>query len=574
MIDYFFWKLNVRGYHLTNIVLHIAAALSVYWLVNVIFHNNLLSLLTGIFFVIHPVHTEAVTYISGRADSLALLFMMLSFVFYTKIASTKPFGAFARMTLCYTLALLSRENSLILPALILAYHCSFKTKVPAKRFLSLLILAGVYLAVRVSVLHIAGTPNASATTLGQRLPGIFVAMTTYLRLLVLPLNLHMEYGNRISAWSNPKALLGIILVAALLTYAFKRRNQDRLIFFSILWFAAALLPVSNLYPLNAFMAEHWLYLPSIGFFLIVANGLCSFYNTNKFKFLTAVSAVGLSLLYSYITVKQNSYWREPMRFYERTLKYAPDSSRLYNNLGTAYNAIHEKEKAIEAYKRAIELNANYADAYYNLANIYDDQNKAAEAIAAYTKAVFLAPHNADAYTNLGNAYEAVHKMPEAIVSYKKAIEFDPGHVEAYNNLGRVYQRMNKNEEAIAAYKEAIKINPGYAMVYYNLGIVYQAMNRLEEAKAAYKTAINIKNDYLEAYNNLGNISRGTHKNQEAIASYKKIIEIDPNYAMAYSNLAIIYFEEQQYELAIEYFDKGKALGFTNPALLEALRPYR
>ncbi|GAF76422.1 unnamed protein product, partial [marine sediment metagenome] len=76
MIDYSLWKLNVRGYHLTNTLLHILAALTIYWLINILFGDRPLSLFASLFFVAHPIHTEAVAYISGRADPLALLFML------------------------------------------------------------------------------------------------------------------------------------------------------------------------------------------------------------------------------------------------------------------------------------------------------------------------------------------------------------------------------------------------------------------------------------------------------------------------------------------------------------------
>ena len=84
LIDYSLWKLNVIGYHMTNVLLHILVALSIYWLIQILFGDRILSLLTALFFVVHPIHTEAITYISGRADPLAALFILLCFIFYKK----------------------------------------------------------------------------------------------------------------------------------------------------------------------------------------------------------------------------------------------------------------------------------------------------------------------------------------------------------------------------------------------------------------------------------------------------------------------------------------------------------
>ena len=92
MFDYWLWKLNPIGYHLTNILLHILTALCLYWLINLIFKQPMLAFLSSVLFVVHPVHTEAVAYISGRADSLALLFMALCFIFYAKLQSKENIG--------------------------------------------------------------------------------------------------------------------------------------------------------------------------------------------------------------------------------------------------------------------------------------------------------------------------------------------------------------------------------------------------------------------------------------------------------------------------------------------------
>ena len=84
MIDYSLYGLDVRGYHLTNTLIHILVALAVYWFINILYKKNILSLLASLLFLVHPIHTEAVSYISGRADPLAALFMLLCFIFYIK----------------------------------------------------------------------------------------------------------------------------------------------------------------------------------------------------------------------------------------------------------------------------------------------------------------------------------------------------------------------------------------------------------------------------------------------------------------------------------------------------------
>jgi len=396
------------------------------------------------------------------------------------------------MLLSYAFALLSRENSLILPLLLALYHYSFKERFKAKQFLPILTMAFVYILIRLTVLKSLLSVAPHTTTLLQRIPGFFVAIANYLRIIFLPFNLHMEYGNRLFNLTHPQAILGILFTLSLFVYTARERRTRSLIFFSISWFFLGLLPSSNLYPVNAYMAEHWLYLPSIGFFLILAKGLTYLYRTKQFQATAIVFAIGLLAFYSYLSTRQNNYWKEPITFFERTLKYAPDSSRVYNNFAKAYSDLGNNEKAVPLFKKTIELKPDHIEAYNNLGLAYHRMGKRMEAIVSYTKAIQLGPDYAKAHNNLGLVYDDFGKTKEAIASYKRAIEIYPNYAKAYNNLAVAYCKTGKNEEAIALYKKAIQINPDYAEPYNNLSIFYFYQRQ-------YKLAI----EYCDRANELG-----------------------------------------------------------------------
>ncbi|HIE44496.1 MAG TPA: tetratricopeptide repeat protein [Candidatus Omnitrophica bacterium] len=473
MLDYSLWRLNVKGYHLTNIALHILTALCIYWLVIILFRDALLSLLTSILFVIHPIHTEAVAYISGRPDALAAIFMLLCIISYIKQLSV-PSKSFIVLTMVsFTVAVLCKENSLSLPVLVLLYHYIFKKKVSIKQFLPLLGIVLLYLTARMTFLRASLSDTGNLTTLLQRIPGFFVAITNYARLILFPFHLHMEYGNKLFNLLHPKAITGILILFSLVWYAFIKRSNQSLISFSILWFFIALLPASNI-PLRVafYMAEHYLYLPSIGFFLALAYGLSSLYRTNKLKVFAIVLVVSLASFYLTLTVRQNEYWREPLRFYKRTLRYAPDSWRVHNNMGNIYSDIGKYEEAIASYKKAIKFNPDYAEAYYNL----------------------------------GNTYRKIGETEKAMVSFEKAIEANPAHAKAFNNLGLLYISLDKREEAITLFKKAIDIDPEFAGAHNNLAVAYYYTYRYELAikhcDRAIELGFNIKPEFralLEPY---------------------------------------------------------------------------
>ena len=391
--DYSIWKLNAKGYHLTNILLHILAALLLYWLISILYKDALIALLASIFFVTHPIHTEAVAYISGRSDSLVGIFIFLSFIFYIKRIQTGKIRFYLFMILSYIGALLSRETSLMLPLLLLAYHYVFEEKIRFKEFFSFLIVTFIYTALLIFILP----SGDSYTAFFQRLPGFFVAIASYIRLLILPFRLHMGYGIKLFNLTDPKAIAGIIMLVFLLFYVLKNKNQKKTVLFSVSWFLIALLPVSNLYPLNAYMSEHWLYIPSMGFFIILSSNLSRIYRIKKFHAVGVALIIGILVFYSYLTIKQNEYWKTSIDFYNRTIKYVPDNWRLYVNLGNAYVDIGKNEKAITSYKKALDINPNAAPVYISLGIVYNNTGRGEEAIAMFRKALKINPGYATAY---------------------------------------------------------------------------------------------------------------------------------------------------------------------------------
>ena len=544
MLDYSFWELNPLGYHLTNIVLHILAALTLFWLINLLYDNRHLALITGLFFTVHPIHTEAVSYISGRTDPLALLFLLLCFIFYIKALPAHKISFYILALFTYVLALLSRESSLILPVLLLLYHYSFKVKLKIRAFLPLLALAFAYIILRLTLLRflLLGVDLAySKVTLLQRLPGFFVAIFNYLKLLLVPFNQHMEYGKIVFPFGYYRAVWGIIIILFLLICALSSRKTNSLVFFSLFWFFIALLPSSNLYPINAYMAEHWLYLPSIGFFLILANVLSRLYQSKRFKSIAIALIIFLLGFYAFLTVKQNNYWRQPLTFYQRTLKYAPFSAKMHVNLGIHYDDMGESEKSVPLYQKAIQIDPKYDKAYYNLGNAYYHLGQEEKAISPYKKAIELNPVYYRAYNNLGLVYRGRDRHQEAIELFIKAIAVDPSHLEAYNNLGLAYKDIGSYEQAIEQFKKALLIAPGRIEPIVNLAAVYLRMGR----------------------------------DEEGIALLQKAIKMKPDCAQAYYSLAKVFFRKQQYKEAIEACDKARALGTkANAEFLKALEPYR
>lgn len=410
-LDYAVWNLNVTGYHITNMILHIFVALCIYWMIDILYNDNKLSFLTSALFVIHPIHTEAVSYISGRADSLAVLFMLLCFIIYIKQADCKRISMLSHvlLLLTYTLALLSKEISIILPTLLLFYHFVFRKKIRVMEFMSLLGVLTAYIVIRLIYLKsISPLPQVGSNTIIYRIPGLFAAILSYIKLLLLPFPLHMEYGTRLFGFTDPRVIAGITITFIIFAFAYLKRN-DKIILFSVGWFFLALFPVSNLYKINAYMAEHFLYLPSIGFFLLIAYTLTIIHNDKRYNILGTILIIISLLFYSTLTIKQNDYWKDPFTFYDRTMRFAPNSASAYYGRGTLYDKKGDYDQAIADYNRAIQIKPDYADAYNNRGIAYDKKGDYDQAISDYNRAIQIKPDYAAAYSNLSKIYRKIGK---------------------------------------------------------------------------------------------------------------------------------------------------------------------
>jgi tetratricopeptide (TPR) repeat protein len=538
--DYALWELDVRGYHAVNLSLHLLTAITVFWFVSVLYGDLTLAFLAAFLFVLHPVHTEAVDYISGRGDPMAVPLTLSAFVLYIKSADRFDLKYWVPMCGLFLASLFVKEGSLILPALILVYHFAFSRKVNMINFASLVMIVGLYFVFRAA--HVPGVkvdPGGLGEIL-ERAPGFFAAVPAYAGLLVAPGNLHMEYGEGPFKLTDPAVILGIAMAAALISAAFFLRGRSRYVTFSVLWSFAALIPVSNLYPVAFYMAEHYLYLPSVGFFILFAAALEKVWRNEKIKYLAAVIFVLASAYYAARTFAQGDYWKDNIGFYERTVKCAP-TYRMLNDLGRLYERTGRDDDAIAMYERAITMKPSYALPYNNIGVIFNDRKQYGRALPYFGKALELDPGYADAWNNIAVAYSAVGRNEDAVKAYGKAIEYLPGFGGAYCNLGSLYGKLGKKEEAIAYYKKAIEVDPYLDNAYYNLALTYYRGRDAVKAR-----------EVLEA-----------------------AIKVNPRHGPSHALLAAIYFGAGKYEIAIAHCDEALGAGVgVSPRLMEALKPYR
>jgi tetratricopeptide (TPR) repeat protein len=490
MAGYFLWGAHPAGYHLISIFTHILAAILFYLLLRNIFYHKSLSFLASLLFLSCPINTEAVCYISGLSDPLSLVFMLTSFILYLRALPTKNLKLHTLALFSFSLALLSKENAVVLPFFILVYHYAFNKKIEIKRFLFFFGVLIAYLVFRLLIFKSSGQSDFIFDGIWKRIPIFFAGIAQYLRILLLPVDLHVEYTHQLFNFTDFLAILGFILAVSLIIYAFVGRKSNPVFFFAVAWFFIAFLPVSNIYPISySFIMEHYLYVPALGFFIIL-SGLPGVYSRNGIlKTSLFLLAVVLIILYSYLTIRQTDYWKKPIFFYERTLSYAPRSWRFYNELGIEYASIGNSLKAESSYQEALKINPSALGVYDNLSSLYGkigDQKKLFAARKEENEVrLELIRKDYEVVSSLKNA----GRYKEVAVILKKILAFDQSNLAVRVELANTHVLTGDYKDALELFEAILKAKPDFALGYNNLCVVYFYLKRYDLAINNYDKAI-------------------------------------------------------------------------------------
>ncbi len=418
--------LQIPAIHALNVVLHAINACLIFGLgVGRLKIKPLFAFSAALIWAAHPLHTEAVTYMSATADPLHAMFVLLALVNSRRIWVANIFFIFG---------LMSKESAIVLPLLVMVLE-AVESEEPFHwrtylRTWPLWVTTVLYLIARKTVLNFDDTfsfykeANIYTENIAFRALTFLGTLPMYGYLLLWPHNLHMERDFPVFAgWTLEPILGGLFLLAGALAIFLERNKSWRPFSLAALWFFMAHIPHTGvLLPVNSLFLEHWMYLPSIGLIL----GLMAWLSRTRIPGLPvlAVSAI-IALALGSVTFIQNRVWASPITFYENILRAAKGNCRVHNNLGMAYAERGEGDRAIEQYLKAVAIKDVYAQVRHNLA---------------------------EEYMRRGD-------LQEAIVQLKRALDIDPQFYYSYKNLAAVYQRLGDQKEAQRYFDLYQKIRP-------------------------------------------------------------------------------------------------------------------
>ena len=589
-LNYHFDKINVWGYHLFNLLVHLINACLVWRLTllllstpamkdqAVVKHKNMLALLIALLFVSHPLATQSVTYIVQRTASLAAMFYLLSLLCYIWARLSEKSNAsklllFAGSFVAAITAIHTKENAYTLPLVILLCEACFLYRKPVlvtskNRFYFILtaLLVGGLMILLISRSSVVKPLAADAFNNFQVITPLhylftqFSVIVKYIGLLLLPLHQNLDYDYPLStSFFELRTCLSFLLLLALLTAGVLLFKRYRMLSFGIFWFFITLSIESSIIPISDLVVEHRTYLPSYGFFLVLVFGIYSLgwekYKNGALVLLTLI--IGSNAI---LTYQRNKVWNTELKLWSDVVSKSPNKPRAIASRGDAYKSLKQWPNAIADYSKAIDMQPTYVDAYGNLSTVYMETGQWQNVVNVLSKAINNVPTYADAYYNRAFAYGNLGQNDKAIADYSKTIELDPTYLKAYANRGNLFKNVNKFEEALKDYNKAIELKPDYANMYNNRGLIYMEQKKNAEALMDFNKAIELNPELFLAFQNRGNLLYDEKKYADAISNYSKVIALKPDYAGAYYTRALAAYFSGNKEAACQDMQQAVKLG--------------
>ena len=465
---------NPLGFHIVNVVVHLANAILLYYLLSQ-FLKHWVAVTAGAIFLVHPIQTEAVLYVYQRSVLLACLFSLLSLIAFHK----KKYWLAA---ICFVCAFESKESAIAVP-IALALLFRHKSRWP--------LFAGSVAAGVGALALLLYSKNPTVGIAAARDTGAFAYLIaqcrviyTYLRLLVWPYPQSLEYTFPPSpgVWVLLAEIAGIAAIAAAGLWMW-RQDRWKVFGLSIISFFVLLAPTSSIVPSADAAFEHRLYLPMLAFSVFAASALALLPRRT-------VLAVPVLAVLAVFTIQRANVWGSDVALWEDTVKKAPAKARAWFNLGGAHLKTNP-ERAAVAFNRALELEPFFPAAYYNLGII--EQGK-------------------------GNA-------GRAIVYFQKAIEQDDTFWPAWNNMGNTFFTSGQRERALTSFENTLRLNPHYWPAQYNSAIVLFQSGRFEQAIPKLRIVLAWRPDFKEARYVLATCLSKTGQQTEAEQEWKQVREM-------------------------------------------------
>ncbi len=456
-LDRAVWGPEPFGFHLTNLMLHLLNIGLAFLFIDRALADRAKRLvvrteatvaasaafLGASLFAVHPLLTEAVGYVSARGELLATCFVLIALLSARRWMMGDGAAWMGLALTSFLLGLASKETAALFPFLLLAYDRwlgpgpeESRTRRLMRVHIPLVVLIGIAGIVRLRSYLGVETVNLPRS-IWQNLLTQSVIVWRYLGLWLWPDNQSLVHpAQSIGSLSDPRVVLSILGVLALVVFAWIRRKQTPLTSLGIVWFLLGLAPSSSLVPLNELMAEHRVYLPALGLSLIVAEQWVRLrgwleHRPSARRVAWSMALVTIASLAG-LTVVRNRAWSDPLMLWQEAAVRAPKT---------------------------------FASHFF-LAEELRRRDRCEEAIHAYQRATDLMPDEPSTPLQMGLCLAKLGRYEEAFVMFRRTLELDPQSVAAYTHLGYLMAGLNRHQEAEMYFEGALEIRRDPEPLYY------------------------------------------------------------------------------------------------------------
>ncbi len=582
-VNYALGGLDVRGYHLVNMLLHAAAALTLFGIVcrtagrtkppaeppspirlgetprPTSITGPGLALAVALLWALHPLQTAAVTYVIQRAEVLAALFLLLTlycFVRGARAEASRPW-----FTLAFVSCLLgmgTKETMAAAPLIVLLYDRaflsgSFRAAWQARGRMHLALMATWLL---LAVLLAANHDRGGSAGLGAAIsPWAYFltqcdAIVHYLALACWPGSQVFDYGIATVAGFGA-VWWQFLFLAGLGTVTLWLLGRNRPLGFVGACFFLLLGPSSSIVPVaTQTMAEHRVYLALATVILLVALLLKSVLRrANAPAYAGVVLAVVAALALGAATFARNQVYGSDLTLWQDTVQKRPDNPRAHHNLGTALLHAGRTDEAVAEFQRTIALQPEHAFAHFSLGTIALGRRQWAGAAAQFEAALAADPHYVAARIDYGQALTQLGRTAEAVAQYQAALADEPNANDARTNLASLLMGQGRTAEATAMLRDVVAAAPELAEAHFHLGRALEATDAAA-AEAEFREAVRLKPAFAPGYLALGNLLARRGAATEAETAYREALRLDPGSTEAHYGLGNLYAKQQRFDVAM------------------------
>jgi protein O-mannosyl-transferase len=559
ILNFKIFGLHPWGWHLTTVLLHLAATCSVYFLARTLKFDHWTASLSALLFGLHPIHIECAAWISAGSDSLVTVFYLLAFIGFLKsgdqdTANNRPWRIASFFALLC--ALFTKEMAVTFPLLVTLYLWLRTKREHGKRLVELwhslrtaapyFVITLSYLILRKLALHRPTKLDPSHTSLDVllTLPSVLFA---YLRLLIFPSGLtglyYSTYAVPPGFWNFVFPLLALCVFAAIILYWTKRAN-DPIVGFSALWMIVGIIPVLYLraLPAGGAVRDRYLYLPSVGFVLLLAKAirLLRFSDEERKSARLRWLVTGAICLACIAGVlNQQIYWANDLLLFYRGYVLYPQNIDGTMELASALMKRNDYGRALPILTNLTHDHPQVGPPHYYLAQAYIHLGQKAEAQRALDTALELAPdvmQSSAGKSDVATLLAQLGDYDKALNLYLEVLREEPDLYSANYNGGYTYFLLRQDAEAEKLLQHAVQVAPGIPAPIFYLGRIYLRAGDAPRAQNYFRTALTLDSKGYDYHYWLGQALAATGQQGEAKDEYLEELRLHPENPNAIAQL--------------------------------------